>query len=185
MVHFDHFCDWLLGLSRLLIGGLYPELKWITQLSTLGGPSGEPGFCIFCNTAQGIYFNEILFEIQIFSFKEMCLNMSSAKWRPLFCQILVKTATFQNGHTQNGHKTFCYQNGHNQNGHTAFGQNGHRGRITTKTATLHLVKTATGGGSLPKRPHCIWSKATEGCSLPKRPHYSKNGHRDRDTSHDP
>ena len=53
------------------------------------------------------------------------------------------------------------------------GQNGHRGRITTKTATLHLVKTATEGGSLPKRPHCIWSKATEGCSLPKRPHYSK------------
>ena len=44
--------------------------------------------------------------------------------------ILVKTATLQNGH-----KTFCYQNGHNQNGHTAFGQNGHRGRITTKTAT--------------------------------------------------
>ena len=79
----------------------------------------------------------------------------------------------QNGHTQNGHKTFCYQNGHNQNGHTAFGQNGHRGRITTKTAPLHLVKTATEGGSLPKRPHCIWSKATEGCSLPKRPHYSK------------
>ena len=70
-------------------------------------------------------------------------------------------------------KTFCYQNGHNQNGHTAFGQNGHRGGITTKTATLHLVKTATKGGSLPKRPHCIWSKATEGCSLPKRPHYCK------------
>ena len=87
--------------------------------------------------------------------------------------ILVKTATLQNGHTQNGHKTFCYQNGHNQNSHTAFGQNSHRGRITTKTATLHLVKTATEGGSLPKRPHCIWSKATEGCSLPKRPHYSK------------
>ena len=83
-------------------------------------------------------------------------------------RILVKTATLQNGH-----KTFCYQNGHNQNGHTAFGQNGHRGRITTKTATLHLVKTATEGGSLPKRPHCIWSKTTEGCSLPKRPHYSK------------
>ena len=80
-------------------------------------------------------------------------------------RILVKTATLQNGHTQNGHKTFCYQNGHNQNGH--------RGRITTKTATLHLVKTATEGGSLPKRPHCIRSKATEVRSLPKRPHYSK------------
>ena len=33
---------------------------------------------------QRTYFNEILFEIQIFSFKKMCLNTSSAKWRP-FC----------------------------------------------------------------------------------------------------
>ena len=33
---------------------------------------------------QGTYFNEFLFEIQIFSFKKMHLNMSSAKWRP-FC----------------------------------------------------------------------------------------------------
>ena len=33
---------------------------------------------------QGTYFNEILFEIQVFSFKKMRLNMSSAKWRP-FC----------------------------------------------------------------------------------------------------
>ena len=31
----------------------------------------------------------------------------------------------QNGHTQNGHKTFGYQNGHNQNGHT----------VLVKTAT--------------------------------------------------
>ena len=107
--------------------------------------------------------------------------------------ILVKTATLQNGHTQNGHNSFGYQNGHNQNGHTvlvktatqggslpkrpnciwskrpqredhyqnghtAFGQNGHKGRITTKTATLHLVKTAAQERPLPKRPHCIWSK---------------------------
>ena len=28
---------------------------------------------------QGTYFNEILFDIQIFSFKKMRLNMSSAK----------------------------------------------------------------------------------------------------------
>ena len=28
------------------------------------------------------YFNEILFEIEIFSFKQMRLNMSFAKWRP-------------------------------------------------------------------------------------------------------
>ena len=59
---------------------------------------------------------------------------------------------------------------HYQNGHTAFGQNGHKGRITTKTATLHLVKTATKGGSLPKRPHCIWSKR------PQREDHYQNGH---------
>ena len=47
---------------------------------------------------------------------------------------------------------------HYQNGHTTFGQNGHKGRITTKTATLHLVKTAAQERPLPKRPHCIWSK---------------------------
>ena len=32
----------------------------------------------------GTYFNEILIGIQTFSFKEMPLKMSSAKWRP-FC----------------------------------------------------------------------------------------------------
>ena len=37
---------------------------------------------------------------------------------------------------------------HNQNGHTAFGQNGRTGKTTTKTATLHLVKTATQGGGI-------------------------------------
>ena len=33
---------------------------------------------------QGIYFNEILFEIQKFSFKKTHLKMLSGKWRP-FC----------------------------------------------------------------------------------------------------
>ena len=33
---------------------------------------------------RGTCFNEILLEIQIYSFKEMRFNMSSAKWRP-FC----------------------------------------------------------------------------------------------------
>ena len=51
---------------------------------------------------------------------------------------------------------------HYQNGHIAFGQKGHRGRITTKTATLHFVKRATEGGSLPKRPHCILAKSHGG-----------------------
>ena len=50
------------------------------------------------------------------------------------------------------------------------GQNGHIGRITTKTVKLHLVKTATKGGSLPKRPHCIWSKR------PQREDHYQNGH---------
>ena len=90
-------------------------------------------------------------------------------------RILVKTATLQNGHTQNSHKTLAtktattktatlyrskrpHREDHYQNGQTAFGQNGHKGRITTKTATLHLVKTAAQGGPLPKWPHCIWLK---------------------------
>ena len=33
---------------------------------------------------QWTYFNDILIEIQTFSFKKLCLNMSSTKWRP-FC----------------------------------------------------------------------------------------------------
>ena len=58
---------------------------------------------------------------------------------------------------------------HYQNGHTVFGQNSHKGGITTETATLHLVKMAT-QGSLPKRPHCIWSK------WPHREDHYQNGH---------
>ena len=61
------------------------------------------------------------------------------------------------------------------------GQNGHTGRITTKTAKLHLVKTATQGGSLPKRPHCIWSKRPQ-----REDHYQnafgQNGHKGRITT---
>ena len=29
----------------------YPELRRTTQPSTIGGPLGKPGFCIFCSTA--------------------------------------------------------------------------------------------------------------------------------------
>ena len=39
---------------------------------------------IVAMSPQRTYFNEILFEIQIFSFRKMRLNMSSAKWLP-FC----------------------------------------------------------------------------------------------------
>ena len=54
--------------------GLSPErhqaIIWISADTLLIGP-------------QGTYFNEILLEIQIFSFKKIRFNMS-AKWRP-FC----------------------------------------------------------------------------------------------------
>ena len=30
----------------------HPELRWTTQLSITGGPSGEPGFCFFCSTVE-------------------------------------------------------------------------------------------------------------------------------------
>ena len=33
----------------------YPEPRRTTQPSTIGGPLGEPGFCIFCSTALLIY----------------------------------------------------------------------------------------------------------------------------------
>ena len=39
---------------------------------------------ILSTRPQGTYFNEILFEIQIISFKKMLLNMPSANWWP-FC----------------------------------------------------------------------------------------------------
>ena len=41
-VHFDHF----------FIGCMVSADYWLTtQPSTIGGPLGEPGFCIFCSTA--------------------------------------------------------------------------------------------------------------------------------------
>ena len=60
-------------------------------------------------------------------------------------------------HYQNGQTAFG-QNGHKgriitKNGHTAFGQKGRTGRTTTKTATLHFVKTATQGGRITGPDH--------------------------------
>ena len=74
---------------------------------------------------------------------------------------LVKTATKGGSLPKRPHYIWSkrpQREDHYQNGHTAFGQNGRTGKTTTKTATLHLVKTATQERPLPKRPHCIWSK---------------------------
>ena len=46
-------------------------------------PLSEP-MLPYCQLDSKEYFGEILFKIQTFSFKEMHLKMSSAKWRP-FC----------------------------------------------------------------------------------------------------
>ena len=42
LVHFDHF---------LLVAWSTADYWLTTQPSTIGGPLGEPGFCIFCSTA--------------------------------------------------------------------------------------------------------------------------------------
>ena len=33
----------------------YPEVRRTTQPSIIGGPLGEPGFCIFCSTVWGVF----------------------------------------------------------------------------------------------------------------------------------
>ena len=69
---------------------IYASVKWVSIDSDNGLSPGRCQPIIWTNTdilsirTQGTYFNEILFEIQIFSFKKMHLNMSSAKWRPFF-----------------------------------------------------------------------------------------------------
>ena len=47
-------------------------------------PLSEPMLTYYQFDHRETYFNEILFEIQIFSFSKMRLNMSSTKWRS-FC----------------------------------------------------------------------------------------------------
>ena len=47
-------------------------------------PLSDPNADIISTKPQGTYFHESLFEIQNFSFKKICLKMSSVKWRP-FC----------------------------------------------------------------------------------------------------
>ena len=69
---------------------IYASVNWVSIGSNNGVWPGRRQAIIWTSAAilsirpQGTYFNEILFEIQMFSFKKMRLNMSSAKWRP-FC----------------------------------------------------------------------------------------------------
>ena len=69
---------------------IYASVNWVNIISGNGLSPRQHRAIIWTNAdilsirPKGIYSNEIIFEIQIFSFKKMHLNMSSAKWRP-FC----------------------------------------------------------------------------------------------------
>ena len=41
----------------------HPELRRTTQASTMGGPLGEPGFCIFRSTGNSAVFSHSLFKL--------------------------------------------------------------------------------------------------------------------------
>ena len=69
----------IIGLDNYLSPGRRQAIIWTNAEILLIGP-------------QGTNFSEILFGILTFSFKKMCLKMSSAKWRP-FClglNVLIK-----------------------------------------------------------------------------------------------
>ena len=68
---------------------IYASVNWVS-IGSDNGLSVERRQAIIWTSAdilsfrhQGTYFDEIVFEIQTFSFKKMRLNMSSAKWRPI------------------------------------------------------------------------------------------------------
>ena len=69
---------------------IYALVNWVSIGSDNGLSPGWHQAIIWTNAyvlsirPQGTYFNEILFEIKIFLFTKMRLNMSSAKWWP-FC----------------------------------------------------------------------------------------------------
>ena len=66
---------------------IYASVNWVSIGSDTGTSPGWRRASIWTNAdislirLHGTYFNEILFEIQILSFKKMRLNISSAKWR--------------------------------------------------------------------------------------------------------
>ena len=62
--------------------------KWqiyalVNNVNIGSGASRRTNANILPIRAQRIYFNETLFESQIFSFEKIQFKMSSAKWRPL------------------------------------------------------------------------------------------------------
>ena len=65
-------------------------MNWVSIGSDNGLSPGRRQAIIWTNAdilsirPQGTYFNEISFEILTFSFKKMCLNRTSAKWRPFY-----------------------------------------------------------------------------------------------------
>ena len=65
-------------------------MNWVSIGSDNGLSPGRRQAIILTNAdilsirPQGTYFNEIVFEIQIISFKKIHFNTSSAKWQP-FC----------------------------------------------------------------------------------------------------
>ena len=65
-------------------------MNWVNIGSENGLSPGQSQAIIWTNadilsiSSSGTYFNVILLEIQISLFKQMHLNMSSAKWQP-FC----------------------------------------------------------------------------------------------------
>ena len=73
----------------------------VRKLTIIGSDNGlAPGrrqTIIWTNAAilsirpRGTYFSEILFKIRKFSIKEICLKMSSAKWRPFWLGLNVLT----------------------------------------------------------------------------------------------
>ena len=50
LAHFYQFFNWFHGLNILLTD--HPELRRITQPSIMGGPLGDPGFCLFRSTVE-------------------------------------------------------------------------------------------------------------------------------------
>ena len=161
--YFETTCIYIIVLESLLSYWGRNKMADILQTAFSNDFSSKKLSLFFIQISK-IFINEVLIDKKEsadsgngFTPNEQQAIALNQWWPRLLTRILVKTATLQNGHTQNGHNTVGYQNGHNRNGHTLVGQNGHRGRVSTETAIIYLVKTAT-GGSLPKWPHFICSK---------------------------
>ena len=92
MTLIQHFYEEKNNIFSLIYPGywIYASVNWVSIGSDNGLAPGRRQAIILTNAdiftirLQGTYFNEILFEIQIVSFKKMHLNKSSVKWQP-FC----------------------------------------------------------------------------------------------------